>query len=151
MRNQSLSSRLKLLTLCSLLTIAGTLSVWASGQANPKQSAVADLRGTWSGSFFSEHGNIAPFTMTVVITPDASGHLVGTSSMSSDCLHDVRLQVTVTGSQVVLAGSSEIGDNITVRASLDDTGTNLKGSYILNGSASGKCETDNGMGNLAKR
>jgi len=38
-----------------------------------------------------------------------------------------------------------------VRGTVDKTGTLLKASYILNGSATGRCETDNGTGNLAKR
>ena len=51
----------------------------------------------------------------------------------------------------VLAGSDEEGDNITMRGTVDKTGTLLKASYILNGSATGRCETDDGTGNLAKR
>jgi hypothetical protein len=89
--------------------------------------------------------------MTVVINPDSRGHLIGSSTLNSDCLKDVRLEVTVTGSNVVLAGSDENGDNITVRGTVDKTGTLLKASYILNGSATGRCETDNGTGDLAKR
>jgi len=122
----------------------------ASGQTDAKQQSAADVRGTWSGTFFSKHNNVAPFTMTVVITPNANGHLVGNSSLSSDCLKNARLQVTVSGSQVVLSGSDDGGDNITVRGTLDTTGSILKTSYILNGSASGRCETDNGTGNLAR-
>jgi len=87
----------------------------------------------------------------VVITPDSRGHLIGTSTLSSDCLKDVRLEVTVEGSTVFLSGSDESGDNITVRGTIDKTGTQLKASYILNGSATGRCETDNGTGNLSKR
>ena len=40
---------------------------------------------------------------------------------------------------------------MTVRGTVDDTGTLLKVKYILNGSATGKCETDDGAGSLAKR
>ena len=57
----------------------------------------------------------------------------------------------MTGTSLVLAGSDEEGDNITVRGTLDSSGTILKSSYILNGSATGKCETDHGTGDLAKR
>jgi len=106
---------------------------------------------TMMGTFFSKHSNVAPFTMTVVINPDSRGHLIGTSSLNSDCLKGVQLEVTVTGSQVVLAGSDEEGDSMTVRGTVDKTGTLLKANYILNGSASGRCETDDGTGNLAKR
>lgn len=119
--------------------------------AGSTQQAAADVRGTWSGTFFSKHSNVAPFTMTVVISPDSRGHLIGSSSLNSDCLKGVQLEVTVTGSQVVLAGSNEAGDNITVRGTVDNTGTLLKAKYILNGSATGTCETDDGTGTLAKR
>ena len=122
----------------------------ASGGASTHQAA-ADVRGTWSGTFYSRHSNIAPFTMTVVISPDTRGHLVGVSSLNSDCLKGVQLQVTVTGSDAVLAGSDEDGDNITVRGTVDTTGTLLKSTYILNGSATGRCETDDGTGDLTKR
>jgi hypothetical protein len=61
------------------------------------------------------------------------------------------LEVTVTGSDVVLAGSDKDGNNMTVRGSLDNTGTLLKSTYILNGSATGECETDDGTGTLTKQ
>ena len=89
--------------------------------------------------------------MTVVINLDARGHLVGNSTLNSDCLKWVQLEVTVTGLKVVLAGSDEEGDSMTVRGTVDKTGTLLKANYILNGSASGRCETDDGTGSLAKR
>jgi hypothetical protein len=110
-----------------------------------------DVRGIWSGTFYSRHSNIVPFTMTVEINPDASGHMIGTSSLNSECLKGAKLQVTVTGAKVVLEGTDEEGDNITVRGTMDATGTLLKSTYILNGSASGRCETDDGTGELAKR
>ena len=89
--------------------------------------------------------------MTVVISQDAPGTLIGSASLNSDCLEGVQLQVTVTGSKVVLAGSNEEGHNITLRGTLDNTGTLLKSTYILNGSATGKCETDDGSGTLARQ
>lgn len=150
MTKRNLLLRASLLTISALIVMAGAMPQVASAQAKSKPTTI-DVRGTWSGSFFSRHSNVAPFTMTVVINPDARGHLIGTSSMSSECLKDVQLQVTVNGSEVVLAGSDDSGNNITVRAILDSNGTNLKGSYILNGSATGKCETDGGTGNLGKR
>jgi hypothetical protein len=115
-----------------------------------QQQPDVDVRGTWSGTFFSRHSNIAPFTMTLMISADSHAHLTGASSLNSDCLKNAKLVVTVTGSNVVMAGSDEEGDNITVRGTIDNTGTLLKASYILNGSASGKCETDDGTGTLAK-
>jgi len=162
MTSKTSSCHVPLLSLLLLMTMTGAVYLYASspddGQSKQAKSAAgsaqqpaAEVKGTWSGTFFSKHSNIAPFTMTVVITPDSSGHLIGSSTLSSDCLKDVRLEVTVTGSNVVLAGSDESGDNITVRGTVDKTGTMLKASYILNGSATGRCETDDGTGNLAKR
>lgn len=117
--------------------------------------ANVDVRGTWSGTFFSKNSNNASFTMTLVITANSesasNGRLTASSSLNSYCLKNAELVVGVNGSNVVLAGSDEDGDNITVRGTVDNTGTTLKGTYVINGSASGRCETDNGTGNLAKR
>ena len=150
------------LCLSFLLSMMRTTPLYAAGpgddQSKPIRSATgfaqqpaADVKGTWSGTFFSKHANVAPFTITVVINPDSRGHLIGSSSFDSDCLKGAQLEVTVTGSTVVLAGSDEEGDNITVRGTVDGTGTQLKSSYILNGSTTGRCETDDGTGTLAKR
>ena len=64
--------------------------------------------------------------MTVVVAPDSQGRVIGTSTLNSDCLKDVRLEVSVKGSQVTFAGSDEEGNNITVRGTVDATGTMLK-------------------------
>ena len=162
MTSKSFSCRVPLLSWLLLMTLieasylyavspGDTQSKQASSAAGLTQQPAAELRGTWSGTFFSKHSNVEPFTMTVVINPDSRGHLIGSSTLNSDCLKDVRLEVTVTGSKVVLAGNDEEGDNITMRGTVDKTGTLLKASYILNGSATGRCETDDGTGNLAKR
>jgi hypothetical protein len=116
-----------------------------------QQSTAADVTGTWSGSFQSRQPTFTPFTMTVVINKDASGHLVGTSSVSSDCLKDGTLQVSVNGSSIVLAGGDSEGAHITFRGTIDRTGTLLNLKYILNGSASARCESDDGTGTLGKR
>lgn len=118
--------------------------------AEPQQTAT-NVTGTWSGTFYSKHSNVAPFTITVVITADSSGHLVGNSSLNSECLKGAPLHVTLAGAKIVLAGSDPEGDNITVRGTLDSTGTQMATTYILNGSATGKCETDDGTGSLGKR
>ena len=111
----------------------------------------ADIAGTWSGTFQSDHANMAPFTITVVITPDANGHLVGKSSLQSQCVRGIQLQVTINGSNIVLAGSDDEGDSLTFRGTLDQTGTLMNMRYIANGSASGRCETDQGAGTMGKR
>ena len=132
-------------------------TTWAENQGNqllsvvePQQTA-KDVTGTWSGTFYSKHSNVAPFTITVVITADASGHLIGNSTFNSECLKGAPLHVTVSGSKIVLAGSNPEGDNITVRGTLDSTSTQMATTYILNGSATGRCEADDGTGSLGKR
>jgi hypothetical protein len=132
-------------------SLSGAQSKQATAAASSAQQPAADVRGTWSGTFFSKHTNVAPFTMTVVINPDSGGHLIGSSTLSSNCLKGMQLEVSVTGLKVVLAGSDEEGDNITVRGTVDKTGALLKASYILNGSASGRCETDSGTASLARQ
>jgi hypothetical protein len=144
-----------------LAAVAGALfvpSVAASGNPSnnaistgSSQQAASDVTGTWSGTFQSDHANVAPFTITVVINPDSRGHLVGNSSLYSDCVKDVNLQVTVNGSKIVLAGSDADGNSLTFRGTIDKTGTLLNLRYIANGSASGKCETDQGSGTMGKR
>jgi hypothetical protein len=119
--------------------------------AGSSQQAASDVTGTWSGTFQSDHADIAPFTITVVISANSSGHLVGKSSLYWECAKDVNLQVTVNGSKIVLAGSDADGDSLTFRGTIDTTGTLLNLRYIANGSASGKCETDQGSGTMGKR
>jgi hypothetical protein len=129
-----------------VLLLASSLQV--AGSSKP----AADVTGTWSGMFQSRYSDIAPFTLTVVINPDARAHLIGTSTLSSDCVRgDLKLYVTVNGSRVWLAGSDREGANITFVGSIDSTGTLLNLSYVVNASASGRCESDNGTGNLGKR
>jgi len=147
-------SLLQLLIAFLSLLLVGVLQAAGPGQASPPADASprqADVRGTWSGTLYSKHSNVVPFTITVQISADSRGRLVGASTLSSDCLKGAQLQVTVSGSQVVLAGSDDEGDSITVHGAIDGTGARLKSSYILNGSASGRCETDDGTGDLMKR
>ncbi|HET9406062.1 MAG TPA: hypothetical protein VFO39_02390 [Candidatus Sulfotelmatobacter sp.] len=146
---------LRLLIVVLSLLLADVRQAAGRGQASrsggESRPQPADVRGTWSGTFYSKHSNVVPFTITVQINADSRGRLVGASTLSSDCLKGAQLQITVNGSQVILAGSDEDGDNITVRSTIDSTGTRLKSSYILNGSATGRCETDDGTGDLMKR
>ena len=144
-----------------LLLTTAMVSLHAFGAAKPEiqnagspiatQQASTDVKGTWSGTFFSRHSNVRSFTLTVVISADSEGHLVGSSSLNSDCLKGAHLRVSVTGSKIVLAGGNEAGDNLTVRGEIDNSGTLAKAEYVLNGSATGSCETDDGTGSLAKR
>lgn len=116
-----------------------------------KKPTASDLAGTWSGTFQSDHAHVAPFTITVVINPDEKGQLIGKSDLESPCVKGIKLQVTIEGSNVVLAGSDEEGDSLTFRGSMDASGTLMNMRYIANGSASGRCETDQGAGTMGKR
>lgn len=140
------------MNVCKLLSLflgmALALSIAPHAPAAPSKP---DLAGTWSGTFHSDHPNMEPFTITVVITPDANGHLVGKSNLESQCVRGIKLQVTTTGSNVVLAGSDEAGDSLTFRGTLDESGTLMNMRYVANGSASGRCETDQGSGSMGKR
>jgi nitrous oxidase accessory protein NosD len=140
MTSTTLPFRALLLSLLSLMTIMRAASLYAA----------TDVRGRWSGTFTSNHSGVAPFTITVVISANSRGRLVGDSTLTSHCLKGAQLQVTVTGSDVVLAGSDKAGDNMTLRGLLDSTSTLLKSTYVLNGSATGDCETDDGTGTLTK-
>jgi hypothetical protein len=147
---------LPLFTSCLLISIVATTALRLASAStlmaqSGSETASTSVTGTWSGTFFSKHSNVPPFSMTVVITPNSQGHLIGSSTLNSECLKGAQLEVTTNGSNIVLAGSDEEGDSLTVRGSLDSTGTQLKSSYIMNGSASGRCETDDGTGTLSKR
>jgi hypothetical protein len=141
MTSTTIPFRALLLSLLSLMTIMRAASLFAA----------TDITGRWSGTFHSNHSDVAPFTITVVINPDLRGHLIGSSTLTSHCLKGAQLQVTVTDSAVVLAGIDKAGNTMTLRGSLDSTGTQLKSTYILNGSPTGACETDDGTGTLTKQ
>jgi hypothetical protein len=147
------------LRLLCVTSVAAVCLIYASGAyaSDQRISMVAGsrssttLQGTWSGTFTSNSPGTEPFTITVVINPDSRGRLVGDASLVFECIKSHKLQVTVNGSAVVLAGSDSEGDNITFRGTLDSTGTLLNLNYVLNGSAGRRCETDNGSGTLGKR
>ena len=115
------------------------------------QQATPDLKGIWSGTFISRNSDISPFTLTVKINRNSVGHLIGDAGLVSDCLKSHRLEVTVNGSNVVLAGSDADGDTVTFRGPIDNTGTVLTLNYVINGSASRTCEIDDGTGTMVKR
>jgi hypothetical protein len=121
--------------LCLFLVAAPLLQ--ATTQHNV--ATANNLLGTWSGTFMSQHENVDPFTITVVIDRDAKGNLVGTAELSSNCIKGTKLQVAVNGADISLAGT------------IDGSGTVLDLRYIVNGSSSGRCESDNGTGNMGRR
>jgi len=123
----------------------------AQGVGSASQGAAVDIIGTWSGTFFQPKSKMPPFNITIVIDRDENGHLVAKSTQDSSCVKDSNLQVTVKGRQVVIAGSDDEGNNITLRGKVDSAGTMLTLKFIINGGASGRCESDTGTGSMAKR
>jgi len=146
MKSTTLLFRLLLLVPLTLFT--GTQ--FLHGASSSSQTST-DVAGTWSGTFQSRQPHFSPFTITVVISPDASGNLVGASSVSSDCLKDGTLQITVKGSNIILAGGDTEGDHITFTGTIDKAGTRMNLRYVLNSSASARCESDDGTGTMGKR
>jgi hypothetical protein len=124
---------------------AGSSAIQASAGAatNPPP-----LAGTWQGRFSSH--NFASFPVTLIINQGVGVKLTGAVNLGSPCLSSANLQVTVSGLNVVLAGSNTKGDSITFKGTIDTAGSQLSMSYVLNASASGKCETDDGAGTLDK-
>jgi len=115
-------------------------------------SPEANLQGTWTGTFRSNHAHISPFTLTVVVGPDMLGHVINQTGLTSYCiLRPMDLHVIVNGSDTVLAGTDEVGNTLTFHGTVDTTGTVLTLNYVTNGSASGKCESDAGTAHLEKR
>jgi hypothetical protein len=117
-------------------------------QAANAGTSSPSLVGTWQGRFSSQ--NFASFPVTLVINQGVGVKLTGAVNLGSPCLRSANLQVAVNGSNVVLAGSNATGDSITFKGTLDSAGTQLDMTYVLNASASGKCETDDGAGTLDK-
>ena len=119
--------------------------------AGSAQQTTPDLKGTWSGTFISRNADVSPFTITVKINLNSGGRLIGDASLISDCLKNHHLEVTVSGSNIVLAGSDPRGDTVSFSGTIDNSGTLLTLDYIINGSPSARCEIDNGTGTMAKR
>ena len=109
MTNSTKSSAGFLLITCMVLLLSSTASGYGPGgkaigvstnQNNP------DVVGTWSGTFQSKHANMSPFTVTMVIAPNADGQLRATASLSSDCVRDTVLHVTFEGSRWCLRAAT---------------------------------------------
>ena len=150
--------RVLLFSLLLVSVTIGTASICSASPGDektkpsrPPTHATTDLVGTWTGTFFSKHENVAAFTLTVVVAPDSQGQLIGNSTLNSDCLKDVRLEVTSKVLKSHLQAAMRKETTSRSEARVDATGTMLKANYILNGSASGRCEADGGTGSLAKR
>ena len=113
------------------------------------RSTSRSRRRRWSASQCCKD-DPASVPVTLVINQGVGVKLTGAVNLGSPCLRNANLQLTVSGLNVVLAGSGPNGDSITFKGTVDSAGTQLTLNYILNASASGKCETDDGAGTLDK-
>src|SRR3984893_5124031 len=158
----TIKSPIRVLLLVFMISAIGAERMHGSGKSGGQsgnavssvesaQQAASVVKGIWSGTFISRNSAISPFTITVKINQNSVGHLIGDASLVSDCLKSHRLEVTVNGSNVVLAGSDADGDTVTFSGTIDNTGTVLTLNYIINGSASRRCEIDDGTGTMVKR
>jgi len=107
------------------------------------------LVGKWNGRVSSV--NFSSFAVTIEIGPDSDSkaHLVGEGS---PCFAEADLAVTITGpNSVNVAGRRKAGETIILKEILDSSEKQLDVTYITNGSASARCETDQGAGTLDKQ
>jgi hypothetical protein len=128
-----------------LLWLLTTLAVVSSTAVAQGQSAAV---GSWSGRFSSQ--NFASFPVSIAITQDVHGNLGGKASIVHPCISNSTLIVTIVGANIVLGGSDPEGDTITFRGTIDPTGKVLDLSFVINGSPSARCETDQGKGVMGK-
>ena len=125
----------------AVMILAVSLAAVAQGQSR--------AAGNWSGQFSSR--NFASFPVSIAITQDANGNLHGKASMAHPCMKAGTLIVTLINNNIVLGGSDADGDTITFRGTIDTAGTLLDLSFVLNGSPSARCETDQGNGSMGKQ
>jgi hypothetical protein len=127
------------------------LALAGCGDDGGASAGMLSVAGRWSGAFQSNTTSLAPFMVEAIINQDTNGNLTATISFAdSPCISSANLKGTITGMNLVLAGSDSVGDNITFRGSTNASGTQMSLAYVLNASASGRCETDNGTGTLSK-
>lgn len=116
------------------------------------QSGMLSVAGRWAGVFQSNDLSLVPFTILATITEDSSGNLTAAASfLKFACMSAANLKGTLSGTTITLAGSDSIGDNVTFKGMSNSQGTQMSLRYVLNASASGKCETDSGSGMLTKQ
>ncbi len=114
------------------------------GESQPAPSA---LVGKWSGAVSSR--NFASFVVTIDISAESKAHVLGDGS---PCFTEADLMVTSSGSNAVtIVGRSKAGENLTFKGTIDSSGKQLDLTYIVNGSGSARCETDQGAGTLDKQ
>jgi hypothetical protein len=130
---------------CSLGLVLAIMALSAIALAQGQSRA----KGNWSGQFSSH--NFASFPVSIAITQDANGHLHGEANMAHPCMKGGKLIVTIVDNSIVLGGSDADGDTITFNGTIDTAGTLLDLSFVLNGSPSARCETDQGKGSMEKQ
>lgn|SRR5690348_5749862 len=130
---------------CLLRVLVTMMAVSAIAMAQGQSRA----KGNWSGRFSSH--NFASFPVSIAITEDANGRLHGEANMAHPCMKAGKLIVTIVNNSIVLGGSDADGDTITFNGTIDTAGTLMDLSFVLNGSPSARCETDQGKGSMEKQ
>lgn len=131
------------------LSLQGLLMTFALMSGMAMAQGQSHAVGNWSGRFSSR--NFASFPVSVAVAQDVRGNLRGRATIVHPCIKNSTLIVTMVGNNIVLGGSDSDGDTITFRGDIDPAGTLLNLSFVLNGSPSGRCETDQGQGSMAKQ
>jgi hypothetical protein len=124
------------------------LAILTAGWSSPESARASDFAGAWHGTLSSRNYESVP--VTLLINQGVGAKLTGAVNLISRCLRDADLSVTTAGSNIVLAGTDPDGNTVTFKGSLNDTATKLAVTYIVNGSAGGDCETDDGSGTLSR-
>ena len=68
-----MTSKIFALSIVLFSLLLALTALQASSPSGSTQPPPVDVKGTWSGTFFSKYSNVAPFTMTVGITPNSVG------------------------------------------------------------------------------
>lgn len=123
----------------------------ALAQGMPAGQPAPDLKGTWSGTLVHAKPEAHSAPISISISADPTGALVGTTALESKCVKNPRLKVRINGSDVALIGSDPEGDSLSLKGTLDSTGKVLTMTFTANGSASGRCESIRGTATLKRQ
>lgn len=134
---------------CIVAALVLASAILLAAQNAPSAAGGNPPVGKFTGNFLSHH--FPSFPLTITISQDSNGKFTGVAALGSRCIANATLTIAVNGSNISLAGSDPEGDNITFKGMIQPGGTQLTLDYIVNGSASGRCETDQGTGTLFKQ
>src|SRR4051812_46306798 len=94
-----------------LRSVVSCVVILGAVAANPS-AAPTPFEGVWHGTLSSR--NYAAVPVTLIINKGVGVKLAGALNLISPCLRDADLDVTMDGSNIVLAGSDPDGGTITL-------------------------------------